>query len=150
MTLEKFIEQIDELVRGLVKSIDEDYECEIGSDFCVYLDEDLIHWSLLYKDECGQAFYQNFIERFPRAKGFGLFTLSLLHELGHLETEWDMEDDSELDTDSLSNEDYFALHNEKIATDWAGEYLIQHYEDVFAFDELIEAYLQAMYAGVLD
>ena len=150
MTLERFIEKTDELVRGLVKSVDEDYDCEMGSDFCVYLDEDLIHWSLLYRDECGTAFYNNFIKRFPRAKGFGLFTLSLLHELGHLETEWDMEDDIAIDADALSNEDYFALHNEKIATDWAGEYLITHYDEVFAFDELIEAWLKAMYADVLD
>lgn len=82
--------------------------------------------------------YRKFwIEKYPMLKGFSDITISLLHELGHLETndkirhsfsidqrEAAIED---LDNRSLSykalNHLYFVLPDEKAATEWAFKWL---------------------------
>ncbi len=95
MTLDKELKKIDEIVRNFVQSINEEYDCEMGLDFMAQLDSDIVVWSILTLEKSGEAFYNNFVSRFPKAKGFSLFTLSVLHEVGHLETENEMEDDND-------------------------------------------------------
>jgi hypothetical protein len=81
-------------------------------------------------------FSVNFYSRCPMAKGFANITLILLHELGHICTDGDLEDWSWLDrvealddigekckTRREKNFAYFKLPDEKAATDWAIEWL---------------------------
>lgn len=79
-----------------------------------------------------KQFRKDFINRCPMGRGFATVTMSLLHELGHFETEWyDFEDyDRETEVERIltlprgqRNWEYFKLPDETAATDWAIEWL---------------------------
>ena len=151
INLDNEFAKINEVVRDFVKSISEEYDCRMGIEFCVYLEENMIEWSILYVENGGEAFYENFISRFPKARGFNLFTLSVLHEIGHLETEWDMEDETYLrNTDTMDDETYFNLYNEKIATDWAGEWIEDNFDEALAIDDKFNEILSKFFEKVLN
>ena len=124
-TLDMYLEDINALVNTfLVTEIDDDYCAVMGTDFEARNDENCIVWSAIYSDRGGEAFRNDFIKRFPVAKDLDTFTLSVLHEIGHLETEDEMVDDTkQRNRKNLTNEQYFRLHNEYIATEWAGYWL---------------------------
>lgn len=91
----------------------------------------------LHADET-KDFRKNFVSRCPMGKGFANITLILLHELGHQETNigvWSGTDrdtakaklaerfeKGEIDEHQMQNE-YFCFPDEKLATDWAIEWL---------------------------
>ena len=151
MTLDKELKKIDEIVRNFVQSINEEYDCEIGLDFMAQLDSDIVVWSILTLKKSGEAFYDNFVSRFPKAKGFSLFTLSVLHEVGHLETENKMEDDVDIrNSKIMTNEEYFNLFNERIATDWAGYWIEKNFQKAINLDDTFRNALNNLYAETLD
>lgn len=144
-------EKINETVREFVKSIDEEYDCRMGLDFMACLDSDIVVWSILTLEKSGEAFYDNFVSRFPKAKGFSLFTLSVLHEVGHLETENEMEDDIDIrNNEIMTNEEYFNLFNERIATDWAGCWIEKNFQKAINLDDTFRNALNNLYAETLD
>jgi len=147
--LEKWYKEINRTVREFIQTIDNEYNCRMGLDFCACLDENVIEWTIIYAEKSGKAFYEDFIKRFPKADGFGLFTLSILHEVGHLETEDEMIENT-IDVDTLTNEQYFKLHNEKIATNWAGTWLENNYKEAVALDDKFRDVITKFYADVLD
>ena len=83
-------------------------------------------------------FRKDFVSRCPMGRGFANITLTLLHELGHQETNvgvWSIKDrntaeaklaerfeNGEIDKHQLQDE-YFRFPDEKMATDWAIEWL---------------------------
>lgn len=148
--LEMYLEKINALVREFVKSIDEDYDARMGKDFAAVLNKDIVEWSIIYVETGGCSFYENFVSRYPKAKALRLFTLSILHEVGHLETEWEMEDDLEERNTITDDEDYFNLFNEYIATEWAGEWVNDNLEKAIALDEKFYDAIHKMYDAVLD
>lgn len=150
MTFDEWIERINTEIRDFIKTIDEEYDCRMGTDFTCYLDESVIEWSVLCPEKCGQSFYENFISRYPKANGFNLFTLSLLHEVGHLETEGEMIDDTRIRKRTLTDEDYFNLFNEMIATDWAGRWIEKNFKKAVALDKQFTKTLKEFYAEALD
>ena len=88
-----------------------------------------------------KQFRKNFVDRCPKARGFADITLSLLHELGHFETEWyDFGDyDRETETEKLKdlpitqiNQEYFKLPDEYAATEWAIEWLAKKENRILA------------------
>ena len=143
-------EKINETVKEFVKSIDEEYDCRMGLDFMACLDENVVVWSLLCTETSSKAFYDNFVSRFPKAKGLSFFTLSILHEVGHLETEWEMEDDVEIRNSKMTNEEYFNLFNEIIATDWAGSWIENNFQKAINLDDIFRNVLNNFYAETLD
>ena len=86
MTFDEWLSIIDNEVNFFVQEFNEDYTAEMGADFCCYPMLGEIEWSLLIVDEAGLAFYENFCSRYEEVESFNIFTLSLLHEIGHLET----------------------------------------------------------------
>ena len=145
------IEKINNAVREFVRSISEEYDCRMAKDFGACLAENVVEWSIIYIDTAGEAFYNNFVSRFPQAEGFNLFTLSILHEVGHFETEWEMEDETELRAvNEMSNDDYFNLFNERIATDWAGEWIENNFNEALALDNKFNKILKNFFEEVLD
>ena len=135
---------VTRLLTAFVQSFDEDYACELGSDWEADYDEYIITWSFVMADRSAQSFRDDFIKRFPTCRDFDTFTLSLMHELGHLETCDEMEDDTSLRvaiyamTDrAKADEVYYGLHNERIATDWAGWYLTAHHDRMKAWEQKI-------------
>lgn len=149
MTFEDWIDAIDDAVYLFLTEFDENYECEIGADFCAYPLDGIIEWSLLYVENGGKEFYENFVSRFPKAEGFNLFTLSILHEIGHLETVAHYECDTEIRKRTVNSEDYFKLHNEVIATNWAGEWINNNYDYAVATDKFFTQLLNDCYADLI-
>lgn len=145
MLLDTYFDELATIVNDFVQSFDEDYTAEMGNDFCVFLDHDVISWSVLFLEDSGESFYNNFVSRFPMAAHFNLFTLSLLHELGHLETEWQMEDDTKIRNALTNEEDYFNLFNERIATDWAGDWLENNFQEATKIDGQIMGILSKIH-----
>lgn len=87
--------------------------------------------------ESSKIFRAYWVERCPMLKGFSDITISLLHELGHLETNEEIRPDfpvamrelalmgitERFDNDIDRNRFYFALPDEKAATEWAIKWL---------------------------
>ena len=120
------------LLSAFARTFDEEYTVELGADFEAVDDEKIVY-AIAMMDEGATSFRENFVKRFPACEVFDIFTLSFMHELGHLETAWDMVDDvaqrnaiHAITDKAKAYRRYYALHNERIATDWAGEYLTDH------------------------
>ena len=83
------------------------------------------------------AFRENFVKRCPIADMFSDITLTILHELGHWATrkEVDWIEDDEVKRSASMNE-YFYIHSEFIATEWAIAWLtnIEHRETAQQFE----------------
>lgn len=132
--------EVTALLNSFVKDFDEEYTVAMGTDFQADDTEETIYYAVAVMDEGAASFRTDFEKRFPIAKDFDIFTLSFMHELGHLETEWDMVDDMQERNEIKGlkdSEKYYSLHNERIATDWAGEYLTAHHETMKAWEEKI-------------
>lgn len=123
------------LLRNFVKSFDEEYTVRKAKSFDSSIFELTISYTLTDADPMGEAFRADFINRFPACADFSLFLLSFMHELGHLETEYDMVNDTAQRNKVKSARAYFRLHNEKIATDWAGNYLTAHHDEMKNFEK---------------
>lgn len=148
--LNYYIDLINHTIQKFIQNFNEEYDCCMELDFCAYLDTNTIAWSILCPDHSSQTFFENFVLRFPKVAGFDIFTLSILHELGHLETEDEMEDDTKERAKNLSDEEYYNLFNEKIATDWAGEWIMNHYEEALSLDNQFKTIFRDMYSNILN
>ena len=150
MTFDEWLLIIDNEVNFFVQEFNEDYSADFGADFCCYPTCGEVEWSLLIVDEGGFAFYENFCSRYKEVEDFNIFTLSLLHEIGHLETLKEMDFDStRRRTQGLTNEEYFQLHDEMIATDWAGTWIRNNLGYAKIIDEHFSNLLSQMWADVI-
>lgn len=121
--LNQFFEIFDNLINEVVKSFDEEYSAYLSDEFSADIVNNRVAYSLLVEPESNKAFRDDFVSRFPIADNYSDFLLSMLHEIGHLETVCDMVDDIEKREKITDNKKYFKLFNERIATDWAGFWL---------------------------
>ena len=115
----------DEFSAEIVSDIDDCEELEIEYNFNS-LD-----------DEGAKLFRKYWTDKVPMLKGFSTIVLTLLHELGHLETQEairkefsrEMRDvvwaiiDMSCDTNAEKNLRYFAMPDETAATEWAIKWL---------------------------
>lgn len=134
---------VTETLSAFVRTFDEEYSVELGADFEAVDDEKIVY-AIAMMDEGATSFRENFVKRFPACGVFDIFTLSFMHELGHLETAWDMVDDVKqrkaihaMTDKEKAYRRYYALHNERIATDWAGDYLTAHLAEMLAFEKKV-------------
>ena len=125
---------LNEMVNNFIANINEEYIAVESDTFEVNFNDYEINYAV--ENEVDD-FYNNFVERFPLASNFAPFVLSLLHEVGHLETEDDIIDDTEERNAITNTADYFNLYNEAIATDWAGFFIEDNFELVAEFNEAI-------------
>ncbi len=130
---------LTELLNDFARTFDEEYSVKFNSDFQANVSEMRIYYTIVMSDPDSKAFRENFVHRFPSCADFDIFILSFMHELGHLETEWDMEDDVNLRNEIQDHEKYFNLHNEWIATEWAGNYLTKNHDQMKQFEKIILA-----------
>ena len=86
-------------------------------------------------------FADNFISRYPRCAVLSQIMLSLLHEIGHMVNKEAM---TRYDANVATSAEYFELPNEKIATDWAGNFASKNLQFCLDFDtKLNSAILRA-------
>jgi hypothetical protein len=110
------------------ENFSEDYSVRMGADFYVDLDSDVIYYSVITPEKDEKSFCENFIKRFPACADISPLMLSFMHEVGHLEEEWQMIDDTAERELCTECEEYYDLFNERIATDFAGEWLTAHHD----------------------
>lgn len=125
---------LNEMVNNFIANINEEYVAIESDTFEVNFNDYEINYAV---ENEADDFYNNFVERFPLASNFAPFTLSLLHEVGHLETEDEIIDDTEERNEITNTADYFNLWNEAIATDWAGFFIEDNYELVEEFNNAV-------------
>lgn len=142
--IEQDFSEVTAMLTAFVQLFDEEWTVALGADFDCLNDECLIHYAIAMSDDGATSFRTDFVKRFPACSDFDIFTLSFLHEVGHCETEIDMVNDVKQRnaiqkmTDKVKAfQAYYALHNERIATDWAGEYLTAHHDTMKAWEEKI-------------
>ena len=79
-----------------------------------------------------KQFAQDFFARCPMGRGFASITITILHEIGHMNAQQDFEGYSRIEAirelknnfpRETINFEYFKLPDEKAATDWAIEWL---------------------------
>lgn len=84
-------------------------------------------YNLNENDEDDKAFRVDFIKRYSPARGFANITITILHEVGH----WETRMQSDMDTygvrrDRTKNmEEFMLLKEERLATDWAIQWLYE-------------------------
>ena len=128
---------------ALVQTFDEEYTCELGANFEAVYTDNVIIYSIVMMDDAANSFRADFVERFPHCDDFTTFTLSFFHELGHLETSYDIINDvadrvyiNGMRDKREAERRYYRLHNERIATDWAGAYLTAHHDEMKAWEKI--------------
>lgn len=148
MSLKKQFSPMTRVLNKFVRTFDEEYSCKFGSDFLAVNDES-ITYTIAISDRDAISFQKDFIRRFPRCADFNIFTLSFMHELGHLETALDTVNDIKQREEISAMQDhdkamrkYYALHNERIATNWAGKYLTEHHDDMKQWETKVLKTLQ--------
>lgn len=132
MFAEKELDQITNIINDFLAP----FHCiaEPGIDFSYYNRKNKITFALAVTDIHADTFI-NFIESIFPTVHADIFLWSLLHELGHHETEDDFEDEDEdyyyaaLKT-IKTDEEYYNLPQEYAATIWAGEYMETHQVEV--------------------
>ena len=142
-----------------------DFEChaELGSDFCYWQDSNLIWYTPAVIDKDAEYFMEYWHSLAPEII-IDPFLASLLHEVGHNETlHWLTEDEvhycedekTEISwqlgscTSAKEQKDcyfqYFALPDEKEATNWAIDYVRNHTQQVSAFWQKLQAAIMEFY-----
>jgi len=147
--LQTYLNKINSTLNSMVKSFDENYSVILSDKYAVDLDNEIITYTLLV-DSRNDNFYKNFVSRFPCVENFNILFLSILHEIGHLETQDEMENDTKIRNTELDEETYFNLYNERIATDYAGFWVQDNFEIAKEYNDEIEKVLFEMYDRVLD
>ena len=146
--LERFLKDINEVVNEIVQYFDEEYSAYLADEFSADLTNSRVSYALLVEPISNDEFRNDFVSRFSVANKYGDFLLSLLHEIGHLETINDMVDDIEKRGKITDNDKYFNLFNERIATDWAGFWLEDNEVLAKRFDTQIEEKLFNLYSQI--
>lgn len=138
------------LLNDFAQMFDEEYTVELHHKFDADNIADVIGYTVVMPSDSVDEFTADFVRRFPACKCFHPFTLSFMHELGHLETEWDMVDDTEERNRITDNATYFRLHNERIATDWAGDYLTEHTAEMLIIERQVLTMLHKIWQSIPD
>ena len=146
----KLFAPVTALLTEFVRMFDEEYSVEVAHKFCADNFDEIVYYSVAVPKGPTDEFVTDFIKRFPACSDFSEFMLSFMHELGHLETEWDMVDDVDERNKITDNATYFKLHNERIATDWAGEYLTENHDEMKIMERQILKMFHEIWKGVPD
>lgn len=125
-------------ITNILNDFLEPFDCvaEPGEDFCYHLSSNTINFAFVVVDKYEKTFME-FVEKlFPRINA-NPFLWSFLHELGHHETEDDFEDEEWSEyteavhgPEPIDDFTYYNLPIERAATKWAGNFMIEHENEV--------------------
>ena len=125
-----------QVITNILNEFLEPFDCtaEIGSDFCYNLSSNTINFTFLIIDKHEKTFNSFVKNLFPDIHA-DIFLWSFLHELGHHETEDDFEQEEwdeymEITKKDIDDFTYYNLPIEKAATEWAGNFMIEHENEV--------------------
>lgn len=139
----------DKIAQAFVNSIAEDCKIYMGADFS-YLPYEIsnsnkaeITYTILVSERMDNMFYE-YAKSLGLKVDCGIFILSLLHEVGHHITyddisaevwNYDIDVKATLKDSDEDCKTYFALETERIATQWAVDYINKHIAEVSKFAE---------------
>ena len=152
-------EKLNELIEIFYEGLGYDIEVEQGDEFCAYCKDDIISYTLhdiAYNDLA----FKNYLQKNYDLPPISTFTMSLLHELGHIITyprlnkvkyfdaQLKKQVINRLTANSMKtaiaiNTYYFGLYDEKKATDKAVELLLKNYEWCLKFEYFFKEELRA-------
>lgn len=137
------VDSLVTLCSDFVNEID-DFEVSLGLNFECYPTENEIFISVLACANSVQEFRENLLSR-TKIDDISEFTWSLLHEVGHCQTWHSMNERTinhcryikrKINRGSLPTTTYYVLTDERIATDWAINFVEDNYKMVKAFDKM--------------
>lgn len=143
------LNELDQAIQSFLLDINFDIKsCVLGLDFCCYPEDNEIVYSLFVTEKCSNTFMDRVRNKYPDIDA-DEFLWSLLHEVGHLVTyddvfDWDMITRIK-DLPNLSDEVYYELTDEYLATEWAANYMREHRELVEEHWEHIRAAIVNIY-----
>ena len=153
----KLFAPVTAMLNDFIQMFDEEYTVELAHKFCADNIQEVVYYTVVMPKDSVDEFTTDFIKRFPACSCFSEFMLSFMHELGHLETAWDMVDDVAQRNKLRKMTDkkkacalYYRLHNERIATDWAGEYLTAHKAEMQMLERQILTEIHKIWQSIPD
>lgn len=115
-----------------------DLYASIDTDFAYDPTIDTIFWTVLVSEENDKAF-QDFFEKLGCDVKTDVFVYSIFHEIGHSQTidlvsdeDYNYSQDRKADPD-ITNDEYFNLPDEIIASEWAVDYINNNIDEVENF-----------------
>ena len=145
--MKKEITAITEILNDFLKPFD--CVSNFGETFGFYSISNTVEFALTVKDVHDKTFMDFVTKRYPDIRA-DIFLWSFLHEVGHHETENDFDDDEwENYMRAIFNcEDdmeYYHLSIECAATDWAGNYMRTHTDEVSALWKKLQPAIMNFY-----
>lgn len=136
-----------------------DLTATLDTDFGYYRYDDLITYTVVVTERFDKLF-QNFVEtNFPLVNA-PIFLWSLFHEIGHAETDDDLDDDlydfcenAKIGINPDNDEEvmaYFSLPDEYAATEWAYYYFLNHKEEVSELWDRIRPEIEKLHLTITD
>lgn len=136
-----------------------DLTATLDTDFGYYRYDDLITYTVVVTERFDRLF-QNFVEtNFPLVNA-PIFLWSLFHEIGHAETDDDLDDDlynfcenAKIGINPDNDEEvmaYFSLPDEYAATEWAYYYFLNHKEEVSELWDKLRPEIEKLHLTITD
>lgn len=136
-------DNISEILNDYLSEHNFDCYAELGTDFAYWDGESKITYALVTPTQQDEWF-KEYAESVGLEYDCGNFVLSFFHELGHEETNYIIDEDEEQEimeekdrmcadcgfSDREKAMYYFQLPDEKLATQWAVEYINSNYDDI--------------------
>lgn len=145
------VEKLEKIVRCITSFVDEEYTAFLGVDSMADVEKLSIYFSITVIEREDELFMEDVYSREGDLPILSNLLWSILHEIGHLETRDEMEDDSaeRQDISDLSyvspdeaSHKYHQLYNEVIATDWAVTFALENTTQCRLWDKLLLSELQ--------
>ena len=119
------------------------------TDFYCITTRNLVAYSFLTPVRCSKSFMSRVRRLYPDIQA-DEFLWSFLHEIGHLETDDELTEEEfayidSFDFDTISDEDYYELPNEYLATQWAADYMRQHPAEIAKFWKKVQKQIMYIY-----
>ena len=136
-----------------------DLTATLDTDFGYYRYDDLITYTVVVTERFDRLF-QNFVEtNFPLVNA-PIFLWSLFHEIGHAETDDDLDDNlydfcenAKIGINPDNDEEvmaYFSLPDEYAATEWAYYYFLNHKEEVSELWDRLRPEIEKLHLTITD
>ena len=145
--MNKELDKITNILNNFLKQFD--CTAKPGTDFACYTDSNTITYALVIADKYEKTFMDFTKRLFPNIRA-DPFLWSTMHEIGHIETENDFDEEDEIAYINAiktvtTDEEYYNIPQEYAATDWAGTFMETHEEEIKVFWNKLAPAIQNFY-----
>ena len=109
----------------------------LDNEFFWNFDKDLVSYSFVHAEQFERDFAEVCYDLGLQYE-IDVFWLSFFHELGHGQTFQDITDDEIWEADFLSGFDYYYCQREVVATQWAVNFVNNHFDLVLDLIEMVK------------